>query len=204
MNFKQSINLLMTPFKESSINITGFQFKNNNENYKIGIYTQITLKIYNNYHNYISKINRNQLNYKRMICLLMKISRQFDKLLHSFEFSYALGVQKKITDFMKNNLIELFHLITDKKRQNLSRICSNEKRNYYDRDSHKKKIENRLVCFDSISENPQIKSRTILNVWINNGRNTTHNLEKRNANQKKYRIIKLNILEEKELQLDKE
>ncbi|CAD8166298.1 unnamed protein product [Paramecium pentaurelia] len=103
-----------------------------------------------------------------------EISRQFELLLNSSEYSQTLELFKNtketIKDFKENNVIELFQFITNKQNEfrtpSLNRICNNHKKEIImiDMDSQSKKIEDRLVCVDCIAENPLIKYQTIQNV----------------------------------------
>ncbi|CAD8151285.1 unnamed protein product [Paramecium octaurelia] len=75
---------------------------------------------------------------------------------------------------MDNNFIELQPLLytnTESRTPSVSRVCVSHKKEIImiDMDSQKKKIEDRFVCVNCISDNPQIKYQTIEDVnkqWI--------------------------------------
>ncbi|CAD8213052.1 unnamed protein product [Paramecium pentaurelia] len=102
-----------------------------------------------------------------------ELQRQFELLLNSSEYFQTLDTFKNtketIKDIMENNVIELIPQFIKKnnyKTPSLSRICSKHKKEIImiDMDSSTSKIEDRFVCVDCISENPQIKYETIENV----------------------------------------
>ncbi|CAD8190237.1 unnamed protein product [Paramecium pentaurelia] len=102
-----------------------------------------------------------------------EIQRQFELLFNSSEYFQTLDTFKitkeKIKDIMENNVIQLipqFIIKNDSKTPSLSRICSNHKKEIImiDMESQDKKIEDRFVCVDCISENPNTKYQTIENV----------------------------------------
>ncbi|CAD8129221.1 unnamed protein product [Paramecium sonneborni] len=100
-----------------------------------------------------------------------EISRQFELLFNCSEYFQTLDTFKNtketIKDIMQNNVIELFPFVNikknDPKTPSLNRICINHKKEIImiDMDSQNKKIEDRFVCVDCISQNPQIKYQTI-------------------------------------------
>ncbi|CAD8100621.1 unnamed protein product [Paramecium primaurelia] len=100
-----------------------------------------------------------------------EIQRQFELLFNNSEYFSTLdtikSTKEKIKDIMENNVIELipqFIVKNDSKTPSLSRICSNHKKEIImiDMDSQEKKIEDRFVCVDCISENPNTKCLTII------------------------------------------
>ncbi|CAD8129882.1 unnamed protein product [Paramecium sonneborni] len=100
-----------------------------------------------------------------------EISRQFELLFNCYEYFQTLDTFKNtketIKDIMQNNVIELFPFVNTKKNDpktpSLNRICINHKKKIImiDMDSQNKKIEDRFVCVDCISQNPSIKYQTI-------------------------------------------
>ncbi|CAD8175693.1 unnamed protein product [Paramecium pentaurelia] len=107
-----------------------------------------------------------------------ELTKQFELLFNNAEYFQTLDTFKNtkqiIKDLMENNIIELPPLLQTKneyKTPSLNRICVNHKKEIImiDMDSQSKKIEDRFVCVDCISENPQIKYQTIENInkqWI--------------------------------------
>ncbi|CAD8195826.1 unnamed protein product [Paramecium pentaurelia] len=107
-----------------------------------------------------------------------ELTKQFELSFNNAEYFQTLDTFKNtkqiIQDLMENNIIELQPLLQTKneyKTPSLNRICVNHKKEIImiDMDSQNKKIEDRLVCVDCISENPQIKYQTIENInkqWI--------------------------------------
>ncbi|CAD8183414.1 unnamed protein product [Paramecium pentaurelia] len=117
-----------------------------------------------------------------------ELIRQFELLFNNAEYYQTLDIFKNtkqtIQDIMENNIIELLPLLQTKnefvnnyiyklkqKTPSLSRICFNHKKEIImiDMDIENKKIEDRLVFVDCISENPLIKYQKIENVnklWI--------------------------------------
>ncbi|CAD8131231.1 unnamed protein product [Paramecium sonneborni] len=103
-----------------------------------------------------------------------EISRQFELLFNCSEYFQTLDTFKNtketIKDIMQNNVIELLPFVNikknDPKTPSLNRICINHKKEIImiDMDSQNKKIEDRFVCVDCISQNPQIKYQTIEDV----------------------------------------
>ncbi|CAD8129489.1 unnamed protein product [Paramecium sonneborni] len=103
-----------------------------------------------------------------------EISRQFELLYNCSEYFQTLDTFKNtketIKDIMQNNVIELFPFVNikknDTKTPSLNQICINHKKEIImiDMDSQNKKIEDRFVCVDCISQNPQIKYQTIEDV----------------------------------------
>ncbi|CAD8214212.1 unnamed protein product [Paramecium pentaurelia] len=108
-----------------------------------------------------------------------QLTRQFELLFNNAEYFQTLDIFKNtkqiIQDIIENNIIELQPLQQTKnefKKPSLKRICINHKKEIImiDIDTQNKEIEDRFVCVDCISQNPQIKYETIENInklWIN-------------------------------------
>ncbi|CAD8112292.1 unnamed protein product [Paramecium primaurelia] len=102
-----------------------------------------------------------------------EMQRQFELLFNCSEYFSTIDTFKNtkeiINDVMENNIIELIPLQTikyDSKTPSLSRICNIHKKEIImiNMESQNKKIEDRFVCVDCISENSQVKYSTIENV----------------------------------------
>ncbi|CAD8093428.1 unnamed protein product [Paramecium sonneborni] len=103
-----------------------------------------------------------------------EISRQFELLFNCSEYFQTLdtfkNIKETINDIQQNNIIELFPFVDTKKNDpktpSLNRICINHKKEIImiDMDSQNKKIEDRFVCVECISQNSQIKYQTIEDV----------------------------------------
>ncbi|CAD8215485.1 unnamed protein product [Paramecium octaurelia] len=102
-----------------------------------------------------------------------EIQRQFELLFNCTEYFSTIDTFKNtketIKDIKENNLIELIPIQTSKneyKTPSLSRVCNIHKKEIImiDMDSQKEEMEDRFVCVDCISENPQIKYYTIEDV----------------------------------------
>ncbi|CAD8214052.1 unnamed protein product [Paramecium octaurelia] len=102
-----------------------------------------------------------------------EIQRQFELLFNCTEYFSTIDTFKNtketIKDIIENNLIELIPIQTSKneyKTPSLSRVCNIHKKEIImiDMDSQKEEMEDRFVCVDCISANPQIKYYTIEDV----------------------------------------
>ncbi|CAD8214054.1 unnamed protein product [Paramecium octaurelia] len=102
-----------------------------------------------------------------------EIQRQFELLFNCTEYFSTIDTFKNtketIKDIIENNIIELIPIQTSKneyKTPSLSRVCNIHKKEIImiDMDSQKQEMEDRFVCVDCISANPQIKYYTIEDV----------------------------------------
>ncbi|CAD8214056.1 unnamed protein product [Paramecium octaurelia] len=102
-----------------------------------------------------------------------EIQRQFELLFNCTEYFSTIDTFKNtketIKDIKENNIIELIPIQTSKneyKTPCLSRVCNIHKKEIImiDMDSQKQEMEDRFVCVDCISANPQIKYYTIEDV----------------------------------------
>ncbi|CAD8214119.1 unnamed protein product [Paramecium octaurelia] len=132
-----------------------------------------------------------------------QLTRQFELLFNNAEYFQTQDTFKStkqtIEDLIDNNVIELQPLLqtnNESRTPSLSRVCINHKKEIImiDMDSQNKKIEDRFVCVDCISDNPQIKYQTIQNVnkqWIDyNSQSSNIFLQYKQENtQKRYDLF---------------